>query len=356
VMEQYGTVLVTGAGGFVGGRVVERFHLDGLAKVRAAVHRWSSAARIGRFPVDIVKLDIMDKDSLTRAMKDSDFVIHCAYGDKRVNEKGTENVLQAALEVGVRRLVHFSTVEVYGDVSGHVDESMPMVYSGNAYADSKINAEKLCAAYQEKGLSVVVLRPALIYGPFSKLWTIRIAECLLSGRWGKINHVDGFCNPVYVDDVVSAITLALDCEAADGQAFNITSLERLTWNQYFERFNDALGLPSLKQKTLIGFYTRASLMTPLRLTAKRAMTTHSDIIMKTCARWSPMKSAAKKAEALIRTSPSIQQLKLYNRKAVYSIERAREILGYSPAFDLGRGLRLTAAWLKHHGYLARLGG
>jgi len=355
-MDRNKTVLVTGAGGFIGGRIVERLCLEGLTQVRAGIRRWSSAARIARFPVEIVQLNVLDKDNLPRLMEGADFVVHCAYGNKRVNEEGTENVLQAALEVGVRRLVHLSTVEVYGNVSGQVDESRPLVYSRNAYADSKINAEKLCIKYLEKGLSVVILRPTVVYGPFSKLWTIRLAERLLSGKWGKINHIDGLCNPVYVDDLVSAIILALNREAVGGEAFNIASSEVLTWNEYFERFNTALGLPPVEQKTLISSYTRAAFIAPLRLIAKRAMATHSDIIMKASARWYPVKSFAKKIEALIKTSPSMQELKLYRRKAVYSIEKAQKILGYSPAFDLARGLQLTAAWLKHHGFLQCTGG
>jgi len=251
--------------------------------------------------------------------------------------------------------VHLSTVEVYGNVSGQVDESMPLVYSGNAYADSKINAEKICMEYQRKGLPIIILRPTVVYGPFSKFWTIRIAESLLSGNWRKINHMDGLCNPVYIDDLVSAVILSLYCEAANDEAFNIASSETLAWYEYFERFNDSLGLPPLKQKPFTTSYIKAGLITPLRLMAKRTMNNHSNIIMKTTTRWPTLKRLARRTETLIKTCPSIQQLKVYRRKAVYSIKKASDILGYYPTFDLVRGLQLTVAWLEHHGYLSDFG-
>ena len=144
MLSEGAVVLVTGASGFIGGRVVERLYLEGLANVRAGIHRWSSVARIARFPVELVKLDILDRNTLPRLMEGSDYVIHCAYGDKYTTVKGTENVLWSALEVGVRRVVHLSTVEVYGNVSGYIDESSPLKYTGNEYADSKIDAEKVC--------------------------------------------------------------------------------------------------------------------------------------------------------------------------------------------------------------------
>lgn len=350
-LKQNETVLLTGAAGFIGGRIVERAVLEGLFHVRAGIHRWSSVARIARFPVEMVKLDILDRGSLIQAMKGSDYVIHCAYGNKRVTEEGTENVLQVALQVGVRRVVHLSTVEVYGNVSGYVDESSPLRYSGNAYADSKINAEKLCREYHKKGLSVVILRPAIVYGPFSKLWTVRISQLLLAG-WGSVNNLDGICNHVYVDDLVNAILLSLSKESIDGECFNITSSDPVTWGEFFARFSSVLEIPSGKPKSLLYAYSRAYMIEPLRWLGKQAMSTHPELVLRTTSRWPLLKRIARYIEKQIKTTPSPKELKLYKRKAVYSIDKARSLLGYSPKFDLEKGLKLTAAWLKHHGFIS----
>src|SRR5438477_10340665 len=94
-------ILIIGAGGFIGGRVVEV--LQGLLgiPVRASVRRWTSAVRIGRLPVDIVLCDIADADQVRRAMDGVGGVVNCAYGYSAVFLSGTRSVLQAVLEAGV---------------------------------------------------------------------------------------------------------------------------------------------------------------------------------------------------------------------------------------------------------------
>src|SRR5438874_8770296 len=163
-------ILIIGAGGFIGGRVVEM--LQGLLgiPVRASVRRWSSAVRIGRLPVEIVLCDIADADQVRRAMDGVGRVVHCAYGDPAVFVQGTRTVLQAALEAGVDRVVHLSTMEVYGDVEGVVFEDAPLRKTGWSYHDSKIDAELACRSYMDRGLSVSILRPTIVYGPSVPAW------------------------------------------------------------------------------------------------------------------------------------------------------------------------------------------
>ena len=94
------SVLVTGAGGFIGGRVVEALHLTGGTRVRAGVRRWASAARIGRFPVELAHCDVMESDSLANALTGVSAVVHCAVGDREVTVEGTRNLLEAARRAG----------------------------------------------------------------------------------------------------------------------------------------------------------------------------------------------------------------------------------------------------------------
>ena len=203
------TILVTGAGGFIGGSLVEAIYLSEFANVRAGVRRWSSAARVARFPIDIVLCDIMQPNQVAKAMEGVKAVVHCAYNDSReVIVQGTQNMLEAAQRSGVKRFVYLSTAEVYGtDVSGQIDEMFPYQYTGREYTDSKIEAEKLCWEFYGKGLPLTILRPSIVYGPFSKSWLVRMAQRLLSGKWGMFeNYGDGNCNLVYVDDLVSPLT------------------------------------------------------------------------------------------------------------------------------------------------------
>src|SRR5438874_464514 len=239
-------ILIIGAGGFIGGRVVEM--LQGLLgiPVRASVRRWSSAVRIGRLPVEIVLCDIADADQVRRAMDGVGGVVHCAYGDPAVFVEGTRTVLQAALEAGVDRVVHLSTMEVYGDVEGVVFEDAPLRKTGWSYRDSKIDAELACRSYMDRGLAVSILRPTIVYGPFSRDWTARFAERLVAGgTFPGREDCQGTCNLVYIDDLVAAIVLALDRKEAAGAAFNVNGEERLTWWQYLNDLSRAIGLPPL---------------------------------------------------------------------------------------------------------------
>ena len=143
-------------------------------------------------------------------------MFHCAYGsdgqdDSRriVNAQGTRNVLDVALEHRIKRVVHTSTVTVYGNTpDGPLDESAPRQKTGFAYGDSKIEAEAAALSYVARGLSVAVVQPTVVYGPFGTTFTIKPLEQLKSGRVILVNGGDGLANLVYVDDVVSGMIAA----------------------------------------------------------------------------------------------------------------------------------------------------
>ncbi len=217
-------ILVTGATGFIGGRVAERLVVEHGARVRALVRNFGRAARLARFPIELAQGDLRSAESIDRAVAGCDYVFHCAYGsdgedDARrvVNAQGTRHVLDAALKHGVKRVVHTSTVTVYGDTpDGPLDESAPRRKTGFAYADSKIEAEEAALGYLPRGLSVAIVQPTVVYGPFGNTFTTKPLQMLKSGRVILINDGDGLANLVFVDDVVSAMFVAAVHEAAHG--------------------------------------------------------------------------------------------------------------------------------------------
>ena len=145
------TVLVTGATGFIGGRLAERLVVEHGARVRALVRNFGRAARLARYPIELVPGDLRAAESIDRAAAGCQYVFHCAYGsdgedDARrvVNAQGTRHVLEAALKHRATRVVHTSTVTVYGDtpdgplyasVSG--PRSVKSIASKNPYSPSR---------------------------------------------------------------------------------------------------------------------------------------------------------------------------------------------------------------------------
>lgn len=347
-------ILVTGGGGFIGSRVAEIIFLTRFARVRVGVRSWAGAARAARFPVDIVLCDVLDSRQVAEAVKGVGAVVHCAVGERQVIVDGTRNVLEAAARAGVSRVVHLSTAEVYGPaVSGRIDETWPCTPTGGAYADAKIDAESLAWQHNSRGLPVTILRPSIVYGPWSEQWTAALAERLRSGRWGRYaRYGDGTCNLVYVDDLISVALRSIDADSAVGQAFNVGGPDIVTWNEYFDRFNAAMGLPPLEVQSAPRTRTRSMVTGTFRAAAHVVLARHGELLMRIYERGGLTAIGMKRVKGWLNTTPSSAELeRLYSRNAIYDWSKAERLLGYRPAVDLDRGLRLSVDWLRYAGLL-----
>ena len=246
-------VLVTGATGFIGSRLAEILTLGKGWQVRALVHNPGNASRLARLPVEMVQGDLGSPHEAQRLVDGCDTVIHCAigttWGERQkifaVNVGGTRNLAAAALAQGVRRFVHLSTIAVYGSgVTGIMDETTPLrPPKGDDYSESKVDAERLLLQLVQRGLPAIILRPACVYGPFSRIFITRPMEALPEGRFHLLGKADGPSNMVYVDNLIEAIVRSVEApeEAVKGEIFTITDEDQLSWREFYEYFADALG-------------------------------------------------------------------------------------------------------------------
>jgi len=375
-------ILVTGATGFIGGRLVERLVSEYGADVRALVRNFARAPRIARFAVRMLPGEVTQPESIDRAIEGCEIVFHCAYGNagspsqqRAVTVEGTQNVLEAALKHKVRRILHVSTVSVYGRTAdGDLDESAPHKHSGEVYADSKLEAEDLVFKYfKHHGLPVSVVQPTVVYGPYGGTWTMNPISQLKTHRLILVNGESGLCNAVYVDDVVQAMLLASIKEEAIGQAFLISGEQPVTWHEFYNAYERMLGFDSTvslskgqiedmrrrlrKKQGAIGAILPYLLSSPAvarpyllgrRLIPgwlrSRLRTTLLGIGPDTPQQIIP----AVEKPILLLTEGQVAFFEAHTR---VRIDKAERMLGYKPVYSFEKGMGLTETWARYSNLL-----
>lgn len=381
--------LVIGGTGFVGSRLVERLVEEG-ARVRVMVRNFGSAARIARFSVEMVSGDVTAPEAVASAIEGCDIVFHCAYGNvgdghaqRRVTVGGTENVMAAALNAKVRRVIYLSTLSVYGvPPDGDLDEKAPRRRSGGHYADTKLDAENVAQRYgRERGLPLVILQPTIIYGPFGPLWTTEVLARLKRGGVTLIDGGAGLCNVVYIDDVVAAMLLAATKREAEGETFLISGQQPVTWREFYEGYARMLkgtaATVSLSASEAVRHYKRQrrngrvfrqienilredeSLRSRLLAAPEMRMLFRTTRSLMPSAVWGALKRRVKGGNGHAewpqittgpgRAAPEVVaplDVRLQSSKVHVRIDKAKRLLGYQPAYDFESGLRATEQWAR----------
>jgi nucleoside-diphosphate-sugar epimerase len=316
-------VVVLGAGGFIGRRVVAALAASAWTPVAAHHH-----APLAPGPVETVTLDAADEGALARALEGADAVVNCIAGSA-ATITATSLALYAVVARAPRppRVIHLSSMAVYGSAVGTVDENARLLGDNGAYAAAKVEAERLAARCGD----VVVLRPGCVYGPGSVQWSERIARWLAAHRVGDLGAAgDGICNLVYVDDVVAAILAGLRLPRGDGRTFNLGSPAPPTWNEYFLAFARALGT------------------VPVSRISRRQLVVETML-------WAPPLKVAELAARLARLRrvsipppipPSL--LRSWGQEIRLDVRRAQQVLGmtWTPP---DTGLRQTAGHMRQSG-------
>lgn len=165
------TVLITGGSGFLGINLVRYLHNKGYNIKVIDIADFDYPDMAGK--IDFYLGDIRNKNSVLNAMKNCDFVVHCAvalplYPKKDIfstNINGTRNVLECAKELKIDRVVHISSTAVYGVPDHHPIYEGDRLQGVGHYGITKVKAESICSEFRDKGLCVPVLRPKSFVGP-----------------------------------------------------------------------------------------------------------------------------------------------------------------------------------------------
>lgn len=243
---------VTGGSGFIGSRLVARLVREGW-RVRALARTPVAARRVTEQGATTVSGDLDDRAALQAGMEGCDVVFHLAakiddWGPaeeyRRTHVEGTRNVLDAAHDAGVRRLVHVSTEAVLlsGDPLVDVNETHPYpAKTLGRYGSTKREAEQLVVAANTASLTTVVVRPRLVYGGPEGSLERQFAAAVRSGRFRWIGDGNQLTSVTHVDNVVEGLLLAVG-RGKGGEIYFVTDGPPVTLRSIVQRMLAAQGL------------------------------------------------------------------------------------------------------------------
>lgn len=367
------SVAVVGASGFLGSAVVEYLHRQGVEVVPLAGSTGNSWRLMSQGHKPRV-VNVLDRDDLEVALSGCTKIVNCLRGDEKVMLGGMENILRAARRLNVARLVHVSSVAVFGDpppAAAHT-ESAPTVPEKGSYGWIKLRQDQMVMAASRKGLSSVILSPPNIIGPGSD-YLLQILDALLRGSFVLVDAGTAPCNTVDVTNLAHACWLALASDLEGCERYFVTDDECVEWRRLVTQLQHAARLvgdcphisrtelqrlvvrrpapgPSLRRalKHLASSDVRQALRKdPLLATidsALRGLVTRFGPNLEERLRLlieGPTATAAPAPHGNVHLRLCAQQL----RDVVHSCARAKERLGYRPLHTFNQSMRAFAAWL-----------
>ncbi len=324
-------VLVTGGMGFLGSSIVKC--LSELGEEVRIFANQSSKDKDGIIEEkEIVWGDIRDQASVDEAVKGMDSVIHLVSNFRRVgsdkkeaysiNVEGTDNVLEASLKHGIKRLVHCSTIGVHGHVSEIPSNEESPYNPGDLYQESKLTAEKrVWEFYKKTGLPITVVRPISAIGP-EDVRMLKLFRGIKKGIFFIIGKGEALFQPSYIDDIVDGFVLCLNHEKAVGEVFIVGGDEYVSLNELVSTIASELNVSPPKIRLP---------MPPLLFLAS--------VCEKVCAPFG------------IEPPLHRRRMSFFQNSRAFSIKKARSVLGYEPKYSLREGIRKTIAWYTENGWL-----
>jgi dihydroflavonol-4-reductase len=319
-------VLVTGATGFTGGHLARRLRAQGDT-VRVMVRDASRGADLAAEGFDVVAGDLVAAETLSAACAGVDVVYNIAalYRTaglpdatyRAANATGVASLIRAAASVGVRRVVHCSTVGVHGDVEHPPANEDAPLRPGDIYQVTKVESEHLAReAAAGAGIELVIARPTGIYGPGDRR-LLKLFGGVARGRFLLLGDGRIFYHLTYVDDLCDGFRLCATVPAAAGRTYILAGGEVTTLKELIAITAEVAGVrPRL-----------------LRLPV-----------------W-PVWLAGAACEAVCAPfgiSPPLyrRRVDFFTKSRAFDISRARAELGFAPAVTLRDGIGRTLEWYR----------
>jgi nucleoside-diphosphate-sugar epimerase len=325
-------VLVTGGTGFTGKALVRRLIEMGHQVVALDYKEGLKTQEIREWGADVILGSVTDMDVVRRAVEGAEVVHHVAAAFREmdvperhyyeVNVEGTRNVLQAALDAGVRKVIYCSTCGVHGNVDHPPAGEDAPIRPADYYQRTKWEAEPVAREFFERGLRTTILRPAAIYGPGDPERFYLIFKRVAGGTFPMFGNGRTLYHPLYIDNLVDAFILAMEEGRGDGEAYLIADEHYIEIEDLVRRVGKALGVD-----VRIPHYP----VWPVVVAGH--------IVEKACKPFG--------------INPPIfpRRVDWYRQNRAFRIDKARRDLGYQPRVGIDEGLRRTAEWYRGEGLL-----
>lgn len=326
-------VLITGGTGFIGSRLALRCAERGdevrvLAQENTDAES-SNRAELTDAGVEIQLGSVTDPERVRQAMEHIDVAFHLAaaqhemnVSDERfyaVNVEGTRNVLDAASDAGVRRVVHGSTIGVYGQPNGVLDEDSP-VDPDNIYGITKLEGERLALSWSDD-VTVVAIRIPEVYGPGDRR-LLKLFKAIDRGAFFMIGPGRNLHHLVYVDDLVDGLLAVAGSSDTPGELFLLAGPAPVSTDRMALAVADAVGRPGPKFRAPLWPFV--------------ILATAMEVTLRPLGIQPPLHR---------------RRLDFFRKSFELSSAKAERVFGFSPSVEFEEGARRTAEWYRAEGLL-----
>ncbi|MBV8380372.1 MAG: NAD-dependent epimerase/dehydratase family protein [Paucibacter sp.] len=373
-------IAIVGASGLVGATLVERLVHKGQDEVLPLIHSSGSAWRLTRLGLTLKQVELLDRPALTAALTGCTHVVNCTRGGDGVMLQGFKNLLEASAAAKVQRVVHLSSVMVYGDPPhlASVHEDAPALPAKHSYGWVKLKQDEMLAKAAAAGLSAISLCPPNIGGPYSYYYNALVG-LLQSGSLALLDEDPSPpCVLVDVGNLCHAIELALDAGPTDGRRLFITDSETATWKALVAGLAPLAGIdpatvPRVSRQQILAARPAGRPAISLKRSVKHLISSDVRQAMRKDPLWErvdqtlrnivarmgsaaesrvrlsvegPLRAHLAKPAPTFQYATTAQQL----RGVAHSCERARQELGYVPPYSLQQSIAAYGRWYRsHHG-------
>ena len=323
---------VTGATGFIGSHLVSRLVAKGW-RVRVLVRKSSSGRSLIKKNIEVVVGDLTDQQAVQTGISNADVIFNVAaalpYHRASVqtywatNVEGVKNILEACKGKTIKRIIHISTVGIYGSTTKKGADERTKPNPTDVYAQTKLHAEKLITEYSAQfKLPTTIIRPTIGYGPGdTRPVFLSLFKFIRRGLFIPIGRGDNFFHTIYIDNLIDALLLVVQKKEAIGEDFIIGDDPCPTFKTVIRE------IAHVQEATIPSAY----IPRPVALIFGRVF----DIV-----------------QALGLPAPlTTQRIHFMTQNKKFIIDKAKRLLGYKPRVRLQEGIERTFQWYVKNGYL-----